>query len=153
MYVTIKTVTVMCLTCYCQLHYFAFAVDVGICFGLYFKFCLFVYFPLSALVRSESFVQLEEKQAFDLAIGSSGHAAVPKGKKNGAKEKVQHGFSGEEASITERSKLGGDLASRANAISEGEQQSLSTNKPWKRKRKFSSLKVSAYISFTLCELR
>lgn len=97
-------------------------------------------------------MQLEEKQAFDLAIGSSGHAAVPKRKKNGAREKVQHGFSGEEASITERSKLGSDLASRANAISEGEQQSLSANKPWKRKRKFSSLKVSAYISFMLCEL-
>ncbi|KAG5541502.1 hypothetical protein RHGRI_021357 [Rhododendron griersonianum] len=97
----------------------------------------------ASTMESESFVQLEEKQAFDLAIGSSGHAAVPKRKKNGAKEKVQHGFSGEEASITERSKLGGDLASRANAISEGEQQSLSTNKPWKRKRKLSSLKVSA----------
>ncbi|XP_058224285.1 protein ALWAYS EARLY 2-like [Rhododendron vialii] len=97
----------------------------------------------ASTMESEPFVQLEEKQAFDLAIGSSGHVAVPKQKKNGAREKVQHGFSGEEASITERSKLGGDLASRANAISEGEQQSLSANKPWKRKRKFSSLKVSA----------
>lgn len=30
MYVAIKTVTVMCLTCYCQAHYFAFAVVWGL---------------------------------------------------------------------------------------------------------------------------
>lgn len=96
----------------------------------------------SSTMESESFVKLDEKQAFDSAIRSSGCEAMPKRSKNGDREKV-HGFSGKEAPTTERSKNGGDLASNVNVISKGEQQSLLANKSWKRKCKSSSLKASA----------
>lgn len=114
-----------------------------------FLFCYWFTLPSPLWLGSESFVKLDEKQAFDSAIRSSRCEAVPKRSKNGDREKV-HGFSGKEAPTAERSKNGGDLASNVNVISKGEQQSLLANKSWKRKCKSSSLKVSAHTSFLHC---
>ncbi|KAL6964764.1 hypothetical protein U1Q18_035821 [Sarracenia purpurea var. burkii] len=84
-----------------------------------------------------SFLQLEQgKPAFDLDDRPSGHEA----KLLGVREKVQHGFSVVGPSTSEKSEVVRDLAVNVTASSEGEEQSLSTNKPQKRKRKSSSIK-------------
>jgi len=100
-------------------------------------------------------VQLGDKPSSALVDGSNVHEAMSnrrdKTKFLGVREKVR-GLSGLEATY-EKSKLGRDLAVSVNAISEGEQPLPSSNKPRKRKRKSSSLKVSVHNNFLMqCKL-
>ncbi|XP_059652430.1 protein ALWAYS EARLY 3 isoform X2 [Cornus florida] len=102
----------------------------------------------ASTIESESSEQLnEENPTLDVADRSSVPEAMPgshgkdETKLLGVREKAFYAFSGAEASMSGKSKLGRDSAVIANSLSEGEQQPQSSSKVWKRKHKFSSLKA------------
>ncbi|KAK9292843.1 hypothetical protein L1049_020823 [Liquidambar formosana] len=101
--------------------------------------------PASTMESESSVPVEEEKTTLDIAdkstlgeVMSSSH----KTKLSGAKDKVLHSISGVDVPASRKSKLGRDSAIDVDARAEAKQQSQSTNKVGKRKRKSLASKVS-----------
>ncbi|KAK9265918.1 hypothetical protein L1049_012597 [Liquidambar formosana] len=111
--------------------------------------------PASTMESGNDLMSRKKKTTLDIAdkstlgeVMSSSH----KTKLSGAKDKVLHSISGVDVPTSRKSKLGRDSAIDVDARAEAKQQSQSTNKVGKRKRKSLASKVSFENFYNLVNL-